>query len=154
MNRMTASADAADPFDLARFTRAQTGVFDSAVSELRRGEKRGHWMWFVFPQIMGLGSSATAVRFAIKSRAEAEQYLEHPVLGARLRKCAELLLTIEDRTTSEIFGYPDDLKLKSSMTLFASVAETDSVFVRVLEKYFHGEGDPRTLQLLETPTED
>jgi len=154
MNRMTASTDAADPFDLARFTRAQAGVFDSAVAELRSGAKRSHWMWFVFPQIMGLGTSATAVRFAIKNRAEARQYLEHPVLGTRLRRCAELLLAIEGRTASEIFGYPDDLKLKSSMTLFASVAETDSVFVRILEKYFHGERDSRTLHMLEKPAEE
>ncbi len=135
--------------DLARFISAQEGVYDSVLAELRGGQKRSHWMWFVFPQIHGLGNSATAIHFAIRNRAEARQYLEHPLLGARLRECAELVLVIKGRSISDIFGYPDDLKLKSSMTLFAAVAETGSVFVRVLEKYFDGKRDVRTLHLLD-----
>jgi len=135
--------------DLARFISAQEGVYGLVLAELRGGQKRSHWMWFVFPQIHGLGNSATAIHFAIRSREEARQYLEHPLLGARLRECAELVLAIKGRSISDIFGYPDDLKLKSSMTLFAAVAETGSVFVRVLEKYFDGERDGRTLQLLD-----
>jgi len=137
------------PLDLSRFTGAQEKVYASVLAELRSGRKRRHWMWFVFPQIHGLGSSPTAVHFAIQSREEAQQYLRHPVLGSRLMECAELLLAIQGSSASEVFGYPDDLKLKSSMTLFASVAEPGSVFVRVLEKYFHGERDVRTLDLLE-----
>ena len=135
--------------DLARFISAQEGVYDSVLAELRGGQKRSHWMWFVFPQIHGLGNSATAIHFAIRNRAEARQYLEHPLLGARLRECAELVLVIKGRSISDIFGYPDDLKLKSSMTLFAAVAETGSVFVRVLEKYFDGKRDVWTLHLLD-----
>jgi uncharacterized protein (DUF1810 family) len=139
-----------DPFDLHRFTSAQEGVYDTALSELRSGRKRTHWIWFIFPQIDGLGHSSTSIYYAIKSIEEARQYLKHPVLGARLSECAKTVLAVEGRTVSDIFGYPDDMKLKSSMTLFASVAEDpDSVFVKVLEKYFRGERDDRTLQLLE-----
>ena len=139
-----------DPFNLHRFITAQERIYDIVLAELRSGQKRSHWMWFVFPQIDGLGHSPTAQHYAIKSRGEARQYLNHPVLGARLMKCAEAVVAIEGLSVSAIFGYPDDLKLKSSMTLFASIAEDPhSVFIRVLEKYFHGEPDERTLHLLE-----
>lgn len=135
-------------FDLERFLSAQAAIYLGVLAELRSGRKRTHWMWFIFPQIEGLGHSATAMHYAIKSIDEARAYLNHPVLGPRLRECAEAVLAVEGRTASEIFQYPDDLKLRSSMTLFAAVAEPGSVFVRVLEKYFAGKQDERTLQLL------
>ena len=138
-----------DPFDLSRFMSVQESIYDSVLAELRSGRKRTHWMWYIFPQIDGLGYSTASKHYAIKSIEEARQYLNHPVLGIRLLECAETVLTIEGRSTSEIFGYPDDLKLKSSMTLFACVADPRSVFVRILDKYFHGERDARTLHLLE-----
>lgn len=138
-----------DPFGLSRFTSAQEGVHLRVIMELKSGQKRTHWMWYVFPQIDGLGHSATTKHYAIKSGEEARQYLKHPILGARLRECAEEVLAIKGRSVSEIFGDPDDLKLKSSMTLFATVAEPGSVFVRVLDKYFQGERDARTLDILE-----
>jgi uncharacterized protein (DUF1810 family) len=145
----TAGADRSDPHDLLRFTRAQQGIYGQALAELRAGEKQSHWMWFVFPQVDGLGHSETTEYFSIKSVEEARQYLAHPVLGARLLECAETVLAVEGRSASEIFGSPDDLKLRSSMTLFASVSEPGSVFARVLEKYFDGEPDGRTLRILE-----
>ena len=138
-----------DPFDLKRFTSAQERDYDRVLAELRSGQKRTHWMWYIFPQIDGLGYSATSKYYAIKSIGEARQYLNHPVLGARLLECAETVLAIEGQSISNIFGYPDDLKLKSSMTLFECVAGPDSVFVRVLDKYFYGERDARTLDILE-----
>jgi uncharacterized protein (DUF1810 family) len=137
-----------DPFDLERFTDAQAGVYEHALAELGSGRKRTHWMWFIFPQIAGLGHSGMSKHYAVKSIEEAREYLAHPVLGPRLAECAEAVLAVEGRTVSEIFGYPDDLKLRSSMTLFARAAERGSVFARVLEKYFQGE-DARTVQLLE-----
>ncbi len=137
-----------DPFDLHRFISEQDKVYDRVLEELRNGRKRSHWMWYIFPQLEGLGRSTTARRYAIKSMEEAIEYLNHPILGARLLECANTVLAIEGKTASEIFGYPDDLKLKSSMTLFSEVAD-DSVFVHVLDKYFQGEQDVRTLQLLE-----
>jgi uncharacterized protein (DUF1810 family) len=138
-----------DPFDLRRFIRAQESVYDSVLAELRSGRKRTHWMWFIFPQIDGLGLGTTTQYYAIKSVQEARQYLNHPVLGTRLRECTEAVLAVAGRSVSEIFGYPDDLKLKSSMTLFAAVADPGSAFAHVLDKYFQGEQDARTLQLLE-----
>ena len=138
-----------DPYDLARFTAAQDRVYADVLAELRAGQKRTHWMWFIFPQIAGLGNSSTTKYYAIKSIDEARHYLSHPVLGPRLLECAETVLAIRGRSVSEIFGYPDDLKLRSSMTLFACVAGPDSVFDRVLDVYFDGERDGRTLQLLE-----
>ena len=138
-----------DPFDLHRFLDAQDVPYGSVLAELKGGRKRSHWMWYIFPQIDGLGSSETARHFAIKGVAEARQYMAHPVLGARLMECAELVLAIEGRSVAEIFGYPDDLKLKSSMTLFERVAGPGSVFAQVLEKYFDGERDVRTLSQLE-----
>ena len=137
-----------DPFDLARFTSAQEGVYERALTEVRAGDKRSHWMWFVFPQIDGLGSSPTAKHYAIKTAAEARAYLDHPVLGPRLRECAEAVLAVENRSAFDIFGSPDDLKLKSCMTLFESVDGAGSVFGRVLDRYFEAKRDERTLQIL------
>jgi uncharacterized protein (DUF1810 family) len=137
-----------DPFDLQRFLAAQEGVYPTALAELRAGSKRTHWMWFVFPQFEGLGSSATSRHFAIKSLAEARAYLDHPVLGARLRECAEAVLEVQGRSASEIFRYPDDLKLQSSMTLFELASPPESIFGRVLEKYFGGKRDEATLRLV------
>ncbi len=137
-----------DPHHLLRFEQAQSGVIGNALAELQAGEKRTHWMWFIFPQLIGLGTSAMAERFAIRSRAEAQAYLAHPVLGLRLRHCAEALLAVPGRTAGEILGYPDCLKLRSSMTLFADVSDEGSVFHRVLDRYFEGEGDGFTLAIL------
>jgi uncharacterized protein (DUF1810 family) len=137
------------PFDSSRFLNAQEPVYERVLSELRSGQKRTHWMWFIFPQVDGLGHSATTKYYAIKSVEEARQYLDHPVLGARLLECAETVFAVEGRSISDIFGYPDDLKLKSSMTLFSWVPNSPPVFARVLDKYFHGERDAKTLALLE-----
>jgi uncharacterized protein (DUF1810 family) len=138
----------ADPFELARFTTAQEGIYHRALAEIRNGDKRSHWMWFIFPQIDGLGFSSTAKRYAIKSAEEARQYLAHPVLGPRLLECTEAALAVEGRSAFEIFGSPDDFKLKSCMTLFETVAGPDSVFGRVLDKYYQGQRDTRTLDIL------
>ena len=126
---------------------AQTGVYEQARAELRAGEKRSHWMWFVFPQIAGLGRSAMAARYAIGSRGEAQAYLEHAVLGGRLRECAGIVVGLEERTVGEIFGDPDDLKFRSSMTLFDAVAP-GQVFAEALRKYFGGQPDGATLERL------
>jgi len=136
-----------DPYDLNRFIRAQDPIFVSVLAELRTGRKRTHWMWFIFPQIEGLGYSSTSRYYSIKSEAEARQYLNHPVLGARLVQCAEIILSLEGLSAEEIFGYPDVMKLQSSMTLFACAAEPESVFVRVLDKYFGGKRDQKTLAI-------
>ena len=138
-----------DPFNLSRFVSAQARIYDEVLAELRSGQKRTHWMWFIFPQIEGLGYSATSMHYAIKSEAEARQYLKHPVLGQRLLECAATVLNVEGRSASEIFGYPDDLKLRSSMTLFAYVTDPQSVFARVLDKYYQGKRDAMTVSLLE-----
>jgi uncharacterized protein (DUF1810 family) len=145
------TADRNDPFGLSRFTTAQEGSYDTALAELRGGQKRSHWMWFIFPQIDGLGHSPTARFYAIRSRDEARAYLRHPVLGPRLVACAEALLALEGRPASAIFGFPDDMKLRSSMTLFACVAEPPSVFDRVIDRYFAGERDDVTLRLVGEP---
>ena len=142
-------ADASDPFDLARFVRAQAGDYDSALAEVRAGRKETHWMWYVFPQLAGLGSSPTARRYGVTGRAEAEAYLTHPVLGPRLVEIAEAALAVEGRSANDIFGSPDDLKLRSCATQFARVAPPGSVFERLLAKYFDGRPDPRTLALLD-----
>ncbi len=136
--------------DLDRFLPAQQPVWDQVLSELRAGRKRSHWMWFIFPQIRGLGHSDMARHYAIQSRAEAEAYLAHPVLGARLRQACQVLLDLGPDAPSvhTIFGSPDDLKLHSSMTLFAEVAEPGSCFEVVLQQYFEGAKDARTLELL------
>ncbi|MEV0900281.1 DUF1810 domain-containing protein [Actinoplanes sp. NPDC049802] len=133
--------------DLIRFVRAQEGVFDQALAELRAGRKRTHWMWFVFPQLAGLGSSPTARTYAITDLGEARDYLVHPLLGPRLLQCAEAMLEHRGRTAEEILGYPDDLKLRSSMTLFARAADDPELFERVLDRYYDGP-DQRTLALL------
>ncbi len=135
-----------DPFHLERFVEAQDGVYARVCEELRAGEKRSHWMWFIFPQIRGLGRSPMAERFAIESLEEARAYLTHPVLGARLRECTGLVNAVEGRSASEIFGFPDDLKFHSSMTLFARAEEGETVFREALEKYCGGEMDQGTVQ--------
>ncbi|HYE18934.1 MAG TPA: DUF1810 domain-containing protein [Tepidisphaeraceae bacterium] len=141
--------DHPDPFDLARFVDAQSdGVYETALAELRAGQKRSHWMWFIFPQLRGLGSSSMAQHYAIQSRDEAAAYLAHPLLGHRLTECAEALLAVEGRTALQILGSPDDLKLKSCATLFAAVAPAGSVFDQLLDKYYARERDRRTLDLL------
>lgn len=138
-----------DPFDLSRFLSAQDGVYERALAELRSGEKRTHWMWYIFPQIDGLGHTPTAKRYSIKSMEEARQYLAHPVLGKRLLECTEAVIALRGGSVSEIFGYPDDLKFKSSMTLFEQAAGPDSAFSIALDRYCHGERDATTLCLLE-----
>jgi uncharacterized protein (DUF1810 family) len=140
--------DSRDTFDLGRFVSAQEDVYESALAEIRCGRKRTHWMWFIFPQVAGLGSSATSSRFAIKSAAEARAYLAHPVLGRRLLECCEALLRVNGGSASEIFGSPDDMKLRSCATLFASVSEPGSVFERVLSRFFGGAPDEKTEALL------
>jgi uncharacterized protein (DUF1810 family) len=135
-----------DRFGLERFVEAQEKIYEQACAELRMGRKRSHWMWFVFPQIRGLGSSPTAVRYAISGLEEARAYLEHPVLGVRLRECVGIVCGVEGRTVEEIFGYPDDLKFHSSITLFVKAAGEGGVFREALEKYFGGEMDRGTLE--------
>ncbi len=136
------------PYHLERFVEAQEDVFAEVLDELRAGCKRGHWMWFIFPQMKGLGRSAAAAYYGIGSLDEAAAYLRHPVLGPRLVECTQLVNEVEDRTIHEILGSPDDLKFRSSMTLFARAAEDDTVFRAALKKYFGGEPDRLTLELL------
>ena len=137
-----------DPYDLRRFVDAQERIYETVIDELAAGRKRSHWMWFVFPQLRGLGSSPTAVRFGISSSDEARAYLAHELLGPRLRECARLVTRIDGLSAEEIFGWPDDIKLRSSMTLFARAAADNADFVAVLEKYYGGEEDPATLARL------
>lgn len=137
-----------DPHDLTRFVRAQENVYEQALAEIRCGKKRTHWMWYIFPQIDGLAFSATSRHFAIKSLAEASAYLDHPILGPRLLECAEAVVGVDGRSAADIFGSPDDLKLRSCATLFACVSPGDSVFERLLRKYYGGGRDDKTLQLL------
>jgi uncharacterized protein (DUF1810 family) len=142
----------ADPFDLRRFVDAQDRVYEAVLGELRDGAKRSHWIWFVFPQLRGLGRSPTAARFGISSLAEARAYLAHPVLGPRLRECTRLVNAIDGRSVDEVFGWPDNLKVRSSMTLFAlaaeDAAEDSTGFRAVLETFYGGQGDPATVGLL------
>lgn len=140
--------DVNDPYNLQRFVDAQKDVFDQVCSELRAGCKKGHWMWFIFPQIRGLGQSAIARKFEISSREEAEAYLKHPILGVRLRECAQLVNLANERSIHQILGHPDDLKFRSSMTLFAHATSDNQVFMAALQKYFDGELDPLTLARL------
>ncbi|MFT6669764.1 MAG: hypothetical protein ACJAVZ_001224 [Afipia broomeae] len=140
-----------DDFDLERFMAAQAPVYPRVVSELRAGRKQSHWMWFIFPQIEGLGFSAMAQRYAIGSRAEAVAYLEHPVLGPRLRECTRLVNTVVGKDIHAILGSPDDMKFRSSMTLFANVTPDNTDFVTALQKYYDGEFDEVTLARLEHP---
>lgn len=142
---------AGDPFDLKRFVDAQEPVYGDVVDELRAGRKRSHWMWFVFPQLRGLGGSAMAVRFGIASLDEAGAYLRHGLLGPRLRECARLVTAVQGRSIGQIFGSPDDLKLCSSMTLFARATDDNQDFVAVLDKYYDGRQDRRTLERLPLP---
>lgn len=142
-----------DPHDLARFAAAQAGCYDRVLAELAGGEKTSHWMWFIFPQLKGLGASTTARRFGISGLEEARAYLAHPLLGGRLRECTRLVLGVEGRTAHEIFGSPDDLKLRSCLTLFAQAVASppsreDELFGAALAKYYRGEPDPLTLRLL------
>jgi uncharacterized protein (DUF1810 family) len=137
-----------DAYNLSRFVQAQADDYDQALSEIRGGRKQSHWMWYIFPQFDGLGFSSTSKHYAIKSLAEAEAYLAHPVLGPRLVECAEAALGVEGKTAAEIFRSPDDMKLKSCATLFACVSPDGSAFHRLLDKYFQGRRDEKTLQLL------
>jgi len=137
-----------DPYDLDRFVRAQSSVYDRVLSELRAGVKTSHWMWFIFPQIRGLGRSPTAMEYAISSLEEVRAYLQHEVLGPRLKECTRLVLLVEGRSVNEIFGSPDDMKFRSSMTLFSLVSDDDDIFQRALQKYFRSVPDPLTLDRL------
>ncbi len=137
-----------DPYDLQRFVDAQQPVYAQVLSELGNGRKRTHWMWFVFPQIAGLGSSPMAERYAITSRNEAAAFLGHPLLGARLQECTRLVTAIDGRSAREIFGSPDDMKFHSSMTLFAQATSDNARFLAALDKYFAGARDPATLARL------
>ena len=136
-----------DPHRLQRFVDAQNPVYTQVKSELARGAKTSHWMWFVFPQLKGLGRSSTALHYGIASIDEAQAYMGHPVLGARLTECTELVLAVNGKTAHDIFSSPDDLKFCSAMTLFERAATTDPVFARAIEKYFGGERDARTIAL-------
>ena len=140
-----------DPFNLARFREAQAGVYEAAQAELRAGRKRSHWMWFLFPQLRGLGMSETARFYGVEGRAEAQAYLADPVLGQRLIELSEIVLAHEGLTARQIFGTPDDLKLRSCATLFAFVSGGGAPFSIVLDRFFAGEADARTLALLDGP---
>jgi uncharacterized protein (DUF1810 family) len=142
---------ASDPHTLQHFLDAQSLIYEDVLTELRSGRKQSHWMWFIFPQIKGLGRSPTAVKFAIHSRAQAQAYALHPILGARLCECTQLVNAVESRTASQIFGYPDDLKFHSCLTLFANAAPDPAIFLQALEKYFAGQPDSHTLAALKNP---
>jgi len=144
--RHVGSPNKSDPHNLQRFVDAQNPVIEEVCAELREGHKEGHWMWFIFPQIKGLGRSRLANKFAIASREEAKAYLEHPILGPRLRECSRLVLLVEERSIKEIFGYTDSLR--SSMTLFCHAAADNRIFKDVLKKHFRGEFDRLTLERL------
>ena len=137
-----------DPHHLNRFVQAQADVYKQALLEIKSGLKQTHWMWYIFPQVDGLGFSSTSKFYSIKNIGEAQAYLSHPILGPRLLECAEAALRVEARSAYDIFGSPDEQKLQSCATLFASVSPADSVFHRLLEKYFQGRRDNKTLQLL------
>ncbi len=144
-------ASASDPFDLSRFVDAQAPVYRNVVDELRGGRKRSHWMWFVFPQLSGLGASPMAARYGISSLDEARAYLRHDLLGPRLHECTQLVNRVRGRSAAEIFGSPDDLKLRSSMTLFARATDDNGDFVTLLDRYYGGEEDPLTVARLTGP---
>lgn len=148
------SADPVTAYNLDRFLQAQEDVYVQALQELGAGHKESHWMWFIFPQFDGLGLSAISRRYAIRSLQEAGEYLRHPVLGARLAECTEAVNDHDGLSARQIFGTPDDKKFRSSMTLFELVDGDDSVFAAALEKYFAGERDARTIELLRGPSED
>jgi len=138
-----------DDFNFERFVEAQDAVYEFVLEELGAGEKLSHWMWFVFPQIRGLGGSPMAERFAISSLDEAKAYLEHPILGPRLEECTRLVLAVNGKSAEEIFGYPDDLKFRSCMTLFAECAADAGIFTGSLQKFYDGEPDQQTLAILD-----
>jgi len=139
-----------DPFNLKRFINAQEGAYSQVVVELRSGRKRTHWMWFIFPQISGLGHSEISKRFAIRTLEEAQHYLNHPILGKRLNECTEAVLGLSGKTVTDMFGYPDDMKFRSSMTLFALASEDkDNLFVEALNEYFNGNCDTKTVKIIE-----
>lgn len=140
--------DSDDPYNLQRFVDAQDLVIDQVKQELQSGRKQSHWMWFIFPQVEGLGKSPTAQKYAISSQKEAEAYLAHPILGQRLRECTEITNGIEGRTANEIFGSPDDLKFRSSMTLFDAIADDSSPFRTALKKYYNNKPDENTIEFL------
>jgi uncharacterized protein (DUF1810 family) len=142
------ASDGADPFDLQRFVDAQDRVYDTVLDELRGGRKRGHWIWFVFPQLQGLGRSSTAMRYGISSLEEAQAYLAHEVLGRRLRQCAQLVGRIEGSSADDIFGWPDNLKVRSSMTLFSRATDDAADFRAVLDKFYDGVEDAVTVEML------
>ena len=137
-----------DPHHLRRFTDAQDGAFETALAELRAGAKQSHWIWFVFPQLASLGRSPTAQYYAIRSLEEARAYLAHELLGPRLHECTRLVARVDGRTAQQIFGWPDDMELRSSMTLFARAADDNEDFVAVLDKFYGGEEDPETVARL------
>ena len=140
--------DDRDNHIMNKFIKAQEAVYGKVLSELRAGHKQTHWMWFIFPQIDGLGRSPTALHYAVKNIKEAQQYLNHPVLGARLMQCTEIMLDLDNTSALAVFGKIDAMKFKSSMTLFMLAADSDSVFEKVLDKYFNGERDSKTLEIL------
>lgn len=140
-----------DFFNLQRFLEAQNPVYSAILSELRQGRKRTHWMWFVFPQLTGLGRSEIAIRYSLSRLEEAKAYLAHPVLGARLEECTQIVVNLEGLTAHSIFGTPDDLKFHSSMTLFEQADDLNSTFTIAIDKYFGGLRDPATLALLANP---
>jgi uncharacterized protein (DUF1810 family) len=151
MSQTIDNCDSDDKHDLGRFTDAQESIYEQVLSEIIRGQKQTHWMWYIFPQFDGLGFSSISKLYSIKSVAEAEAYLSHPVLGSRLKECTEAALSVEGRSAFDIFGSPDEMKLKSCATLFAyvsSVESVGSVFECLIDKYFHGECDQNTLRLL------
>lgn len=137
-----------DPFNLSRFVRAQNTMYERALEEVRQGQKRSHWMWFIFPQLLGLGSSEMAREYGISGLDEARAYLEHPVLGKRIKEITQALMKHRNKKASEIFGYPDDLKLHSSLTLFKAASEAENIFENALETFFQGRRDNKTLELL------
>ncbi len=140
--------------EFEHFVEAQSGIYERVLSELSRGRKRSHWMWFIFPQLKGLGYSSTSLRYGIESLAQAQRYLAHGILGPRLTECAELVLQVQSQTASEIFGSPDDLKFHSSLTLFSLCSRPHGVFSQALDKYFSGEPDLKTLQILKLSIEE
>src|SRR5215470_15954824 len=148
MHHLRSQHSSDDPFRLERFVVAQVRVYSHVLSELRVGQKMSHWMWFIFPQVRGLGRSTISIEYAISSRDEARAYLQHPLLGPRLKECTQLLLQVENRSALEIFGEPDDVKFRSSMTLFTNVSSEDDIFERALKKYFGGVPDRLTLARL------
>ncbi|WPF89882.1 DUF1810 domain-containing protein [Cyanobacterium aponinum AL20118] len=147
---MTNNNSYQDLYNLQRFVDAQEKVYKTVIDELKNAKKRSHWMWFIFPQINGLGKTSTSIFYSIKSIQEAKQYINHDLLGKRLKECVTILLTIEETSSEKIFGFPDCMKLKSSLTLFSEISDSDSIFHQGLNKFFRGSKDEKTLQILST----